>query len=348
MKSHIILIASVLLALTSCGTTASFTQATGQQKYQDGIYYRPQSLSLALEEQAAKLSETDELIAKTKSSAVFVKTVGKVDTLFVPENMTAQFKFNHKDSTTTVSLFDDSDLWYGWGFGISPYRFGRWYDPFWGPSWTYSSLYWGIWDPFWYDPFWYDPFWGPSWMYGMGPHYFWGDPFWSIYYPYGGWYGPFVPGYFSYYAYSNRYIHGKWDNWGGSGIATRSNEGRITPNPRTGVGRVIRTTTPSAGAAGNSVIKNAAASRVSSVTRVPNEAPRSASAAVRRQSGVSSSQASAAARPAVRASTPNISRAGSSSTGSAGNSSAYRRSVPSVGSSGGASRASGSISRGSV
>ena len=86
MKTRFIIIASVLLALTSCGTTASLSQAPAQ-KYQDGIYYRPQSLSL--DAQAAQLTATDDLIARTKSSAVFVKTVGKVDTLFIPENMSS-------------------------------------------------------------------------------------------------------------------------------------------------------------------------------------------------------------------------------------------------------------------
>ena len=99
MKTRFLTLASVLLALTSCGTTASLSQAPAQ-KYQDGIYYRPQSVTL--DEQAAQLTATDDLIARTKSSPVFVKTVGKVDTLLIPDNMTASLKFNHKEGTTPV------------------------------------------------------------------------------------------------------------------------------------------------------------------------------------------------------------------------------------------------------
>ena len=228
MKTRFIIIASVLLALTSCGTTASLSQAPAQ-KYQDGIYYRPQSLSL--DAQAAQLNATDDLIARTKSSAVFVKTVGKVDTLFIPDNMSASIKFNHRDSTTTVSLYDVDDLnwwswnssfypWYGYGFGW-PYRYSyigsyRWY----------RNMYYGWYDPFWYDPFWYDPFWGPSWAYGFGPY--WYDPFWYGY-GYAGWYDPFYWGYPYYYgggggAYFGSRYHGR-------NLATRGDKDTFVPSP---------------------------------------------------------------------------------------------------------------------
>ena len=200
MKTHVLFIASVLLALTSCGTTASLSQAPAQ-KYQDGIYYRPQSLSL--DAQAAKLTATDDLIARTKSSAVFVKTVGKVDTLVIPENMSANIKFNHKDSTTTVSLYDLDDLdWYRWNYSPWYYGFGSPY--YWGSHRWYRSMYYGFYSPFWYDPFWYDPFWGPSWSFGWydpfwGPSWrfgfgpFWYDP-WYYGYGYAGWYDPWYYG----------------------------------------------------------------------------------------------------------------------------------------------------------
>ena len=190
MKTRFIIIASVLLALTSCGTTASLSQAPAQ-KYQDGIYYRPQSLSL--DAQAAQLTATDDLIARTKSSAIFVKTVGKVDTLIIPENMSASFKFN-KDSTTTVSVYDLYDLdWMTWSPYYSfRYGFGWPYYSHIGSYRWYRNMYYGFYDPFWYDPFWYDPFWydplwGPSWAYGFGPY--WRDPFWYGY-GYAGWYDP--------------------------------------------------------------------------------------------------------------------------------------------------------------
>ena len=240
MKSHVFLIASVLLALTSCGTTASLTQAPAQQKYQDGIYYRPQTLSL--DAQAAQLTATDDLIARTKSSAVFVKTVGKVDTLFIPENMSASIKFNHRDSTTTVSLYDDYDLgWWRWNTSFSP-RYGySLYSPFYIGSYRwYRDMYWGWYDPFWYDPFWYDPFWGPYWSIGFGP--FWHDPFfYSPYYYAGGpwgWYDPFYWGYPYYYGGGGGAYFGP--RYRDRELATRSGHGTLIPSsPRGGVGRVV-------------------------------------------------------------------------------------------------------------
>ena len=278
MKTHVLFIASVLLALTSCGTTASLSQAPAQ-KYQDGIYYRPQSLSL--DAQAAQLTATDDLIARTKSSAVFVKTVGKVDTLVIPENMTANIKFNHKEGTTTVSLYDLDDLnWYSWnssfypwyGYG-SPYYWGTrrwarwhmgwydpfWYDPFWGPSWSFA-----------FGPYWYDPFWGPSWSFGFGP--FWYDP-WYYGFGYAGWYDPFYWGYPYYYGGGGgAYIFPRYH---GHEIATRGGlSSTISTNPRNGVGRVVRT----AGAAGTTAAASgtAAASSDGRKTAASRTAPSSA------------------------------------------------------------------------
>ena len=346
MKSHIILITSVLLALTSCGTTASFTQATGQQKYQDGIYYRPQSLTLA--DQAARLSETEDLIAQTKSSAVFVKTIGQVDTLLIPDNMSATFKFNHKDSTTTISLYDDYDLmddwmwnhsaWYrynsfwgpSWGFNFRHSLF--YYDPFYGPAWHGMAFY----DPFWYDPFWYDPWyssiwdpiwWGYPWHYGFGYY----DPF----------YGPFGPYTLAYYypaVYNNRYDHYGYGNVSGRGITTRSDNSLIKAQPRAGVGRVVRTAGNAA--ADDAVAKKAAGTRLAVAPRNESTAARSNAARVSRQPGTAAGNGTpgSAGAGVVRSSSSNVSRSGETSSATG----AYRRSTTSYGSTGNASRASGS------
>lgn len=339
MKSHIILITSVLLALTSCGTTASFTQATGQQKYQDGIYYRPQSLSL--DAQAAQLTETDDLIARTKSSAVFVKTIGKVDTLFIPDNMSATFKFNHRDSTTTVSLYDDNDLWFGMNWGFTPwYGFHNWYSPFWRPGyWRTWSLGW--YDPFWYDPFWFDPFWGPSWSWGFGP--FWADPFYYAGY-WGGWYDPFFPYIGPYYIgggswHSSRHIIDRE-------IATRGPGAGMARQSVAGVGRLVRTGTASASGArsvtSGSTSKSSSVSRVASASRSISSASRSAgSTGVSRSAGASRSSASSYTGSVSRAATPNTSRSNSSSYGST----TYRRSASSSSTSSSSYRASGNVSR---
>ena len=281
MKSHVFLIASVLLALTSCGTTASLTQAPAQQKYQDGIYYRPQTLSL--DAQAAQLTATDDLIARTKSSAVFVKTVGKVDTLFIPENMSASIKFNHRDSTTTVSLYDDYDLgWWRWNTSFSPWYGYSLYSPFYIGSYRwYRDMYWGWYDPFWYDPFWYDPFWGPYWSIGFGP--FWHDPFfYSPYYYAGGpwgWYDPFYWGYPYYYGGGGGAYFGP--RYRDRELATRSGQGTLIPSsPRGGVGRVVRTGTGRTTATGSaSASKASAPARMATASRT--SASGSASAAAR-------------------------------------------------------------------
>ena len=268
MKTHVYLIASVLLALTSCGTTAFLSEAPAQ-KYQDGIYYRPQSLSL--EAQAAQLTATDDLIARTKSSAVFVKTIGKVDTLIIPENMAANIKLNHREGTTTLSLYDLDDYsWYSWHSSFIPwYGFG--YPYYWGSHRWYRNWYYSFYDPFWYDPFWYDPFWGPSWRYSYGFGPYWYDPFFYTGDPYfwavnSFWGHPFFYGY-SYYYGGGGYF---WPRYHGHEVATRGESTIISANPRSGVGRVVRTGR-SAGtgsvAGGSSDGRKSAAPRATSASR---------------------------------------------------------------------------------
>ena len=332
MKTHVLFIASVLLALTSCGTTASLTQAPAQ-KYQDGIYYRPQSLSL--DAQAAKLTATDDLIARTKSSAVFVKTVGKVDTLVIPENMTANIKFNHKDSTTTVSLYDLDDLnWYSWNYPYySWYGYGSPY--FWGSRRWYRNMYYGFYSPFWYDPFWYDPFWGPSWSFG------WYDPFWGPYWSFGFgpfWYDPWYYGYagwFSpYYGYPYYYGGGGGAYFGsryhGRELATRSDVTNISANPRAGVGRVVRTAGNAA--ASGSTTPNASAGRMTTASRTASDAARTVTRSVPTASRTASTAARAASAT-TRSSSTAVRGSSASSGRAASTSGTYRRTAPTGGSS---------------
>ena len=81
MKTQCILLASALLLLCSCGPG---TQVASN--YQDGIYYRGEKVSPTVIAQSK--NETDALVAKTRSSRIFLKQ-GQVDTLVIPENMSA-------------------------------------------------------------------------------------------------------------------------------------------------------------------------------------------------------------------------------------------------------------------
>ncbi|MBR4755365.1 MAG: hypothetical protein IK076_00320, partial [Bacteroidales bacterium] len=80
MKTRTILFFSALLALTSCGSAARYASDTS--RYQDGIYYTPAATAGEVAVTPEIQEETDLLVAKTKSSPIFMKSGEKVDTLF--------------------------------------------------------------------------------------------------------------------------------------------------------------------------------------------------------------------------------------------------------------------------
>lgn len=186
MKKHITLLASALLMLTSCATVTRMSTVPTNQRYLDGIYYRPTTNSLTVATVPA--SETESLVAQTRGATA---AKAKVDTLRIPENKAASYNFNdHLASRTNWSI--------SIGFGL-PFFFTDFYFDYWRWGWPYNRWYywdrwawdpwWGPWGPGW-GPYWaWDPWlrpWGPGWGPwgpGWGP---WG-PGWG---PGPGWYGP--------------------------------------------------------------------------------------------------------------------------------------------------------------
>lgn len=181
MKTHLTFFAMALvLALSSCGTATSLTQ--NDQQYRDAVYYRKPSLSKT--DRSIASARTEGLVAKTQGSDIYLKR-GQTDTLFIPDGKFASIRFDRRDSTTTVNLFDYNTTYnswnYNWPYGYAwgnPYWYGPhfgigfsfWHGP-WGP--WYPGAYWAWADPFWYpyyfDPFYCDPFYWDPFYY----HYAW-------------------------------------------------------------------------------------------------------------------------------------------------------------------------------
>ena len=208
MKKHLTLIVLAALMLASCASMAEYSATTSSQRFQDGVYSRPAVAVPAADGEIAALAQ------KTKDSRVYLKR-GQIDTLYIPENKAASFRYSWADSTTTVTLYDEYDYfgyspwgpswyspwrygWYGWG---SPYY--SWYSPWrWGSPWYWSS--WSFYDPWYYSSWYYDPWYYGSW--GYSPWYWdsWYGPYWGIgydYWAYGGWYSPWYHGMYPYRPY---------------------------------------------------------------------------------------------------------------------------------------------------
>ena len=200
MKRHAIISRVSLVVLTACGSMSQVSEYSSSQRYQDGIYYTGMKISPS--ETDLSQAKTEKLIARTKGSQIYLKG-DRVDTLFIPENMSATLKFDKNQNTTTVTLLDmDEYLWDRYSYvGLWGYR--HWMDPWY---WSYrpyrSWAYYGFYDPFWYRPYtWYYD----SWYYSPYSFYSWGwyDPFW--YDPYYTW---FYPSGWHNNWYYNRYYYG--------------------------------------------------------------------------------------------------------------------------------------------
>ena len=184
MKRHIIITLAALAALTSCVSMTQVAQDTSSQRYQDGIYY---AVSTSRPISQVTDTETQDLINRTRGSQIFLKNEEKVDTLFIPQNMSATLKFNDNNRLSSITLNERSswNLYWGYSYWDSPF-YRSWYHPY--------SVY-ASWHYRWYDPFWYDPFWYDPWYYGG-----WYDPFYYRPY-YSSWY--YSPWYYDpwYYGY---------------------------------------------------------------------------------------------------------------------------------------------------
>ena len=367
MKRHIIITLAALAALTSCVTVTRVAQDTPSSRYQDGIYYALSTSNPVTAEVSD--SETQTLINKTRGSQIFLKNDQKVDTLFIPQNMSATLQFNDNNSLSSITLnerpywntfYPYNSVWYNpyslrsriyyrdmvWTFGWDPFYY-RWYDPFYWDIY-YSPYYYSSWyySPFYYD-YWYSPF-----YYGYYPHYY---------------YDPFYYGHHHYYSY---YSYGGYHGHGYHGIPAHHYD---NPN-RTYIGRAPRAAVSSDGGVrreGTVSTKSAPANSGSTVRRLPagssattrvagtssRPAGTSASSNVQTRSSSSASSASAASRSTTSNRATNGSAANttyrravpssSRSTGSSSSGSVSRSSGSAPRSSGSVSRSSGSVSRSS-
>ena len=171
MKTRTLIIISTLLAaLTSCGSAAQYASNASHQRYQDGVYYsstdnilKPEAKEQNNQAVQVETTDTDPLVAKTKSSPIFMKSGEKVDTLFIPTDRTAKISLN--GSNTTVTLYDNSwDTWHSY----QPWYASSWY---YGPM--YSPYYWGY-SPWYYNRWYYDPWYYRPWNYGFSWNWGWG------------------------------------------------------------------------------------------------------------------------------------------------------------------------------
>ena len=89
MKKHLTLIVSTALMLASCASVAEYSQTAGNQRFQDGVYSRPTRTAV---DQTVQ-SEASALAEKTRGTEIYLRR-GRIDTLYIPENKAAQFKYD--------------------------------------------------------------------------------------------------------------------------------------------------------------------------------------------------------------------------------------------------------------
>ena len=137
MNRCILLALPLLFMLSSCGTTAQYAQ----QRYQDGIYSRPEPVA-----EAVQLYSKEDFAAM---AAANIAREGK-DTVYVV--------VQHDDWWYDSPWFAWSSAWaFSW-----PYRhwaFSGWYSPWYG----WSRPWYDPWYSWYYDPWFYDPWY--SWHY---------------------------------------------------------------------------------------------------------------------------------------------------------------------------------------
>lgn len=148
MNRCLVLVLPLLFVMSSCGTTAQFAQ----QRFQDGIYSRPEPVAEAVQ-----------IYSKDDFAAMAAANIARED--------------NQKDTVYVVvrdeySWYDSP--WFAWGSAWAfswPYRYW-WNDPWyygWGPYWRSPWYYSWYWDPWYYDPWFRDPWYYGSWYWH--PHY---------------------------------------------------------------------------------------------------------------------------------------------------------------------------------
>ena len=200
MKKHITLLVLALMVLSSCASVARYNQVAYNQRYQDGIYYRPTSGTLVVTETVS--NDVDRLIAQTNESVYYVVGDNAVDTLVIPGNAAANFRFDNGLSGVTVNIYTNpwsapwsysryySDYWYWDSWYYRPYSWYR--RPY-----SYYSLYW---DSFYWDRFYWDSWYWSDWYFDT-----WYHP-WNYYGYYGSRWGSYWGGYWDGY-YGRHYGH---------------------------------------------------------------------------------------------------------------------------------------------
>ena len=129
MNRCLVLVLPLLFVMSSCGTTAQFAQ----QRFQDGIYSRPEPVAEAVQ-----------IYSKDDFAAMAAANIARED--------------NQKDTVYVVvrdeySWYDSP--WFAWGSAWAfswPYRYW-WNDPWyygWGPYWRSPWYYSWYWDPWYY------------------------------------------------------------------------------------------------------------------------------------------------------------------------------------------------------
>ena len=203
MKMRLVILISAIAARSSCGAAGQY--ASSGQKYQDGIYYRPEQ---SLDKTERVPDETVEnLIARSEETSLLLFGDRK-DTVIIPDSKSAVIHLDGEEGTT-ITITDDpfTDIYYStypwtyyspayvsvWG---SPWYYRSWvhyYDPWYWGSWYYDPWFWGVtgvfWDPWFCNPwFWgaphlpYNPYWdhghhhhpGPGHISGAGNGHYYG------------------------------------------------------------------------------------------------------------------------------------------------------------------------------
>ena len=145
MNRCIVLVLPLLFMMVSCGTSAQFAQ----QRFQDGIYSRPEPVAEAVQ-----------IYSKDDFAAMAAANIAR--------------EAQQKDTVYVVLRNDDwyDSPWFAWGsaWALSwPYRwwaYSSWYDPWYG------------WARPWYDPWYswyYDPWYWDPWYYRPHYHHYWHD-----------------------------------------------------------------------------------------------------------------------------------------------------------------------------
>ena len=209
MKNRTVCLLAALVLAASCGTSARFS--TTSQRFQDGIYSTPVSLTPA---NAPANDEVEELVDLTHQSPVYILGSGN-DTIVIPSGSTAMVQVDAKSGGTTVNIYENGVTSPVYAQFYTPWYLSGYYDPWYYTTWSYYSISpwygyrrygyypYGYYHGYWYySSRYYDPWYYDSWNY---------DPWY-----YDSWYyRPYYHGYYSYYGWGHHHHHHPYYYGGG-------------------------------------------------------------------------------------------------------------------------------------